>query len=73
MRIRFSEVFTPNPDGSFTPNSPVRIGGVTLEPGGTFSPGVPFSGVDLSRYAWHDLDVDLEADGTVVIKAVLEN
>ncbi len=70
MRVAFNTIFQSNPNGSFTPKTAVRIGGVTMGTGVSFSPGVAFSGVDIAKYAGHDLDVDREPDGTVVIKAV---
>ena len=71
MRVSFGEVFTTNPDGSFSPKGAVRIGAVTMRPGLSFRKGVVFSGVDIAEYVGHDLDVSREPDGTVVIKAAL--
>ena len=70
MRVRFDEVFHSSPDGSFTPKVPVKIGGVAMGPGVTFTPGVSFSGVDLAQYAGHDLDVEKLPDGTIEIKGI---
>lgn len=67
MRVRFDEVFHSKPDGSFTPRVPVKIGGVTMGPGVSFTPGVSFSGVDIAKYAGHDLDVEKLPDGTIEI------
>jgi len=57
MIISFYEVFHANPDGSFTPKVAIKIGGVMMGPGVSFTPGVSFSGVDIAQYAGNDLDV----------------
>jgi len=67
MRLKFSEVFSKKPDGSITPLRPIKIGGVSLGPGVSFSKGVSFSGVDISKYDGSDIEAD-EADGILVIK-----
>ena len=55
MRVSFDQVFQTNPNGSITPRCGVRIGGVTMGPGVTFTRGVSFSGVDIANYEGHDL------------------
>lgn len=68
MRVRFSEVFNSNPDGSFSPRSAVRIGGVTMGTGVSFRRGVSFSGIDIATYAGRDLEVEQAADGVIKIE-----
>lgn len=70
MRVSFDQVFQTNPNGSITPRCGVRIGGVTMGPGVTFTRGVSFSGVDIANYEGHDLEVEKQEDGTVVINSV---
>lgn len=70
MRVSFDEVFQTSPNGTITPKSTVIIGGVTMGPGVTFTRGVVFSGVDIANYEGHDLEVDKQADGSVVINGV---
>jgi hypothetical protein len=40
--------FTHNSDGSWTPNVPVSVGGVTMGSGVAFNRGVKFGGMDLA-------------------------
>jgi len=70
MRVSFDEVFQTSPDGAITPKATVTIGGVTMGPGVTFTRGVVFSGVDIANYEGHDLEVEKQADGAVVINGV---
>lgn len=67
MKLKFSEVFTKKPDGSITPLRPIRIGGVSLGPGVSFSRGVSFSGIDIFSYENLDIEAE-EIDGILVIK-----
>ena len=70
MRVPFVEVFQKNPNGSITPRAPVKIGGVTMGPGVTFTRGVATSGIDIANYEGHILEVEQEDDGTFVITGV---
>ena len=70
MRVKFSEVFVTNSDGSFSPRGSVKIGGVTMASGVSFRPGVALSGIDIAQYADHDLEVEQQADGITVVKRV---
>ena len=65
MRVRFEEIFKENPNGSISPKTTIRIGGVTLSPGVSFSKGVSFGGVDFFDYYGMDLEVDQEK--TIII------
>ncbi len=72
MRISFSEVFQDNGNGSYTPKHKVKIGGITMGPGGVnLKPGVSFCGVDVANYVGHDLEVDRHAGGTIEIKRII--
>lgn len=68
MRVTFDEVFQQNPNGSYSPRSTVKIGGVTMNPGVSFTPGVSFSGVDITQYVGRDLEVEKHSDGTIEVK-----
>ncbi len=71
MRVLFSEVFEDNGDGSYTSKHRVKIGGITMGPGGvSFTEGVSFSGVDIASYVGRDLEVDQYEDLTVEIRGV---
>jgi len=70
MRVRFSEVFTDNGNGSYSPKGAIRIAGIRLGQGISFSPGVSFQGIDFAKYAGHDLEIERDAEGTVDIKGV---
>lgn len=58
MRIRFWEVFEENPNGSISPRTTIKVGGVILSPGVSFTKGVTFGGVDFFNYYGMDLEVD---------------
>ena len=70
MRISFSEVFQDNGNGSYIPEYKVKIGGITMGPGVSFTPGVSFSGFDIASYVGHDLEVERHESGTVEIKSI---
>jgi translation elongation factor EF-1alpha len=67
MRVPFSDVFEINPNGSVSPRTRVRIGGVTMGSGVSFGRGAFFGGVELASYIEHDLEIEYEGD-IVVIK-----
>ena len=67
MRVRFSDVFRKNPDGSISPRSQVYINGLTMGPGMAFAKGVSFGGMDLTAFADKDLEVE-QKDGVVHIQ-----
>ncbi len=71
MRVAFSEVFQDNGNSSYTPNYKVKIGGLTMGPGGVnFRPGISFKGIDIASYVGHELEVEKHDDGTVEIKSI---
>ncbi|MGC1177039.1 MAG: hypothetical protein WA843_03115 [Candidatus Saccharimonadales bacterium] len=61
-RVKFWDLFQPNPDGSIQPKKPIKIAGVVLSPSVSFNKGVLFSGVDLFQYYGRDLEVDEQPD-----------
>ncbi|MEQ8925978.1 MAG: hypothetical protein RLO81_09220 [Fulvivirga sp.] len=65
-RYKFSDVFNVE-NGRITPRIPVQIGGITMGPGVSFSSGVSFSGVDLSKHVNHDIAGYAE-NGVFIIK-----
>lgn len=70
-RVTFNSVFTESPDGRLRPNQRIRVGGIEMGPGVSFSKGVAFGGVDFTQFVGHDLEV--ETDGPVlVIKGIYE-
>ncbi len=70
MRVPFDDVFQANQNGSYSPKAKVKIGGVMMTPGVAFTRGVSFSGVDIAKYAGHDLEIDKQPDGTIEITKV---
>lgn len=66
MRYNFNEIFKENPDGSLTPIRRIRIGGVELGPGVTFSRGAYFGGVDFTLFRGHRIEVNQEGDVFIV-------
>ncbi len=73
MRLKFSEVFRKKPDGSITPVRAIRIGGVSLGPGVSFSKGVSFAGIDISQYEGFDIEADDEDDVLIIRGFYKEN
>lgn len=66
MRVRFSDIFEINPNGTMTPKTQVHLRGVTMHPGVAFSTGVSFGGVDLGAFAGKDLEVEQEGGVTYI-------
>ena len=65
--INFNQIFDRNPTtGAITPRARVRVGGVT------FSHGVSFGGVDLSRFVNNGFEVDVEGD-LFIIRGIYTN
>jgi hypothetical protein len=62
MRVRFSEIFRQNPDGSLEPLKRIRLGQVELGPGVRFTPGVKFGGIDIFQYFGHDFEASVDGD-----------
>ena len=72
MRIKFWEIFQENPNGSISPRTIIRIGGVTLSPGVSFVKGVTFGGVDFFNY--YGMDFEIDKNGTItIIKGIYTN
>ena len=68
MRVAFSRVFKDNGNGTYTPIHEVKIGDITIGPGGfSFTPGVWFSGIDVGHYVDHDLEIEERENGTLEI------
>ncbi len=65
MRYNFSEIFRENPAGSLTPIRRIRIGGVELGPGVTFSKGTSFGGVDFTLFRGRNIEAD--QDGEILV------
>ncbi len=68
MRMPFSELFSINPDGRLTPRVRVKLGPVTMGPGGAQIPPstVSFGGVKLIEIQGCDLEVEV-IDGVYII------
>ena len=67
MRVRFSDLFRENPDGTLSPLATIAIGGVVISPGVNFSRGVSFSGVDVFAFYGRDIEADL-INGVYVVR-----
>ena len=72
MRIAFSELFTVNPaTGQVSPKRAVQVGGITMQPGVFFTPGVIMAGVDIAANVGRDLEVEQDpVSGTVILKGI---
>jgi hypothetical protein len=70
IKVAFDDIFSSNSNGSYTPNSPVTFGEVTIEPGLSLVPGVRFSEVDIAQFVGRDLEVAALEDGSMAIRAV---
>jgi hypothetical protein len=68
MRVPFDTVFHDNGNGSYSPRSVIRIGGITMSPGVSFTSGVSFSNFNIAEYAGRDLEIIQHADGSVELK-----
>jgi hypothetical protein len=47
----FWDLFRENPNGSISPRTTIRIGGITMSPGVAFGKGVVFGGVDIAEHS----------------------
>lgn len=66
-RMNFNTLFNVDQtNGTIEPRQRIRIGGVTFGPGVKFGGGVAFSGIDLSQYVGHDLEVETDNDVFVI-------
>ena len=68
-RLKFWDLFQPNPDGTLQAIRRLKIGGFTIEPGQKIKHGVLFSGFDIFQYTGRDLEVE-EVEGVEVITGV---
>ena len=57
-RLKFSDIFLTNPDGSLTPKVIIEVNGVTVGPGVSFRPKTPIGGVDFFDYLNKDFAVE---------------
>lgn len=71
MRIHFDELFTVS-NGVVSPKTTIYINGITLTPGISFSSGVSFSGVDLTKFIGKYLEVERISNNTYEIKGFYE-
>ena len=69
MRIGFWDIFKENQNGSISPISTIRVGGVTLSSGVSFTKGVTFGGINFFNYYGMDLEVE-EENGIKIIKGI---
>lgn len=68
MRVPFTKVFTPQPDGSFTPITKVQLKGCTLNPGVWLGDGMMVADLNLGVLKGRDLELQV-AQGCSVIQA----
>lgn len=66
MKYNFNEIFRENSDGSLTPVRRIRIGGVELCSGVTFSRGAYFGGVDFTLFRGHEIEADTDNEVLVI-------
>jgi hypothetical protein len=71
MRVRFSDVFTVNGDGSVSAKGPVVIGGVRLDPGMDFGCRVRIGTVHFAAVKGRDLEVERQGGVTYVLRPYL--
>ena len=71
MRVRFTEVFQLEKDGSISPKVPVLMNGVNMSPGVACPRGASFGEVDVYFIKGRDLDVEKD-DGVLKIKGSYE-
>ena len=71
MRVNFHDLFTLSPNGTITPKTRVKIGGVTTGPSVTLHKKVKVIGVPLSSLVGKDLEV-VEKDGVYEIQGTYE-
>jgi hypothetical protein len=69
MVAKFNQIFKTNDNGSISPIYITQVGGVTMNPGVAFTPGVSMGGLDIASYKGHDLLVDT-AKGVVILKGI---
>ncbi len=70
MKVKFDQVFTKNIDGTLSPLRPTRYGNITIRPGVTLGSGVVLGGIDFSHFSSHELEIEEEKDGTIIIKGI---
>lgn len=68
-RMPFASIFRINTDGSLVTNQSIRIGGVQLPQGSIIVRGTVFSGIDITQYNDHDLEVTTD-NGVAVITGI---
>jgi hypothetical protein len=61
-RVQFSDVFVEGQDGRLECRQRTCIAGTTLSLGTRFTKGSSFSGVNISQYSDHDLEIKIEND-----------
>lgn len=60
IQKEFNDLFEVSPDRRLTPRQAIKIGGVMIGPGITFSPGVYIAGVDITNFIGHNIEVQDE-------------
>lgn len=68
MRVRFSEVFTVNGDGSVCAKAPVVVGGVYVPPGVEFGCRVRIGTMHFAALQGRDLEVERQGGVTYVLR-----
>jgi len=70
-RVPFSSVFIEQ-DGRFAPRQRIRVSGVEMGTGATFTTSTSFAGVEFSQIQGRDLDIETDGD-VFVIRGVYQN
>ncbi|QEM67679.1 hypothetical protein FO488_05610 [Geobacter sp. FeAm09] len=68
LKAQYDQLFQVNGDGSVSAKLSLNINGALAAPGTKFIRGVQFSGVDITQYIGHDIDVQEEDGGFKIIK-----
>ena len=69
-RVPFYTVFQDSPNGSYSPKCVIRIGGITMGPGVSFTKGTKFAGIDIAANAGRDLEITENSDGSVTLEGI---
>lgn len=67
-KVPFDQLFQVNADGSVSPKMPVSFKGVTMTSAVKFSSGVMFSGIDITKYIGHDIEVNQQNGVSNIIR-----
>jgi hypothetical protein len=67
MKKKFWDVFQQNSNGSISPKKTIKIAGVTLSLGVSFTKGVTFGGIDFFNSNYYGKDLEIEEEGDILV------